>query len=160
MKPIRSIENRLRDYCAVVYGKHVFTNTVLKVGITFMLENNVIQISAGKLLGVSLLPSSILLVSGIIIWQIWRNKQSRLQTETDVLNDELRQIKKQMADLQTANSKAESDESMQTVNTSSAVAQQTSKKSASQKSDKSPGEMGLFECLIEDNIQLRQSSLE
>lgn len=121
-----------------------------------MLGNNVIQISTGKLLGASLLPSSILLVSGIIIWRIWRNKQSRLQTETDVLNDELNQIKKQMADLQTANNKAESDESMQTVNTSSAVAQQTSQKSA--KSAKSPGDIGLFEYLIEDNIQLRKST--
>ncbi len=64
-----------------------------------MLENSVVQISTVKLLGVSLLPSSILLISGIIIWRIWSNKQSRLQTETDVLNDELRQIKKQMADL-------------------------------------------------------------
>lgn len=117
-----------------------------------MLENNVIQISTAKLLGASLLPSSILLISGFIIWQIWRNKQSRLQTETDVLNDELRQIKKQMADLQTANNKAESDESMQIVNTSSA-AQQTSRESG-----KSPGEMGLFEFLIEDNIQLRKST--
>lgn len=123
-----------------------------------MLENNVIQISTAKFLGASLLPSSILLISGIIIWRIWRNKQSRLQTETDVLNDELRQIKKQMADLQTANNKAESDESMQTVNTSAAVAQQTSQKSSSQKSAKSPGKMGLFEYLIEDNIQLRQST--
>ncbi len=117
-----------------------------------MLGNNVIQISTGKLLGASLLPSSILLVSGIIIWRIWRNKQSRLQTETDVLNDELSQIKKQMADLQTANNKTEPDESMQTVNTSSAT------QHTSQKSGKSPGKMGLFEYLIEDNIQLRQST--
>ena len=118
-----------------------------------MLENSVVQISTGKLLGASLLPSSILLVSGIIIWRIWHNKQSRLQTETDVLNDELRQIKTQMADLQTANNKTESDESMQTVNTSSAATEQTS-----QKSGKSPGKTGLFEYLIEDNIQLRQSA--
>ncbi|MCU7834676.1 MAG: hypothetical protein KZQ83_05400 [gamma proteobacterium symbiont of Taylorina sp.] len=118
-----------------------------------MLENSVIQISTVKLLGASLLPSSILLVSGIIIWRIWRNKQSHLQTKTDVLNDELRQLKKQMADLQTANDKAESDESMQTVNTSSAVAPQTR-----QKSGQSPGGIGLFEYLIEDNIQLRQST--
>ena len=122
-----------------------------------MLENNVLQISAGKLLSASsLLPSSILLVSGIIIWRIWRNKQSRLQTETDVLNDELRLLKEQMADLQTANNKAESDKSRQTVNTSSAAAQQTSQKT-SQKSDNSSGKTGLFEYLIEDNIQLRQS---
>jgi len=122
-----------------------------------MLENSVVQISTGKLLGASLLPSSILLLSGIIIWQIWRNKQSRLQAKTDELNDELRQIKKQMADLQTANNKAESDESMQTVNTS-ASAQQTSQKSGKSPEDKSPEEMGLFEYLIVDNILLRQST--
>ncbi len=116
-----------------------------------MLENSVVQISTAKLLGVSLLPSSILLVSGIIIWRIWHNRQSCLQTKTDVLNDELRQIKKQMADLQTANNKSGSDESMQTVNMSSAAAQQTRQKTA-----QSPGGMGLFEYLIEDNIQLRQ----
>jgi len=124
-----------------------------------MLGNNVIQISTGKLLGATLLPSSILLVGGIIIWQIWRNKQSRLQTKTDVLNDELSQIKKQMADLQTANDKAKSGESMQTENTPSA-AQHTNQKNAGKKSGKSPGEMGLFEYLIEDNIQLRKSTLE
>ncbi len=117
-----------------------------------MLENSVVQISTAKLMGVSLLPSSILLVSGIIIWRIWYNRQSCLQTKTDVLNDELRQIKKQMADLQTAKNKSGSDESMQTVNMSSA-AQQTR-----QKTGQSPGGMGLFEYLIEDNIQLRQST--
>jgi len=95
-----------------------------------MLENSVVQISTCKLLCASLLPSSALLVSGIIIWRIWLNKQSRLQTETDVLNDELKQIKKQMADLQRAHNKAKSDQPMQTVNTSSpASAQQTSQKS-------------------------------
>lgn len=120
-----------------------------------MLENNVVQISTGKLLGASLLPSSILLVSGIIIWQIWRNKQSHLQTETDMLHDELRQIKKQIADLKTANNKAESDKSRQTTNISSATARQTSQ---SQKSDLSSVKTGLFEFLIEDNIQLRQST--
>jgi len=103
------------------------------------------------------MPNYILLISGIIIWRIWSNKQSRLQTEIDVLNDELRQIKKQMADLQTANNKAESDESMQTVNTS-ASAQQTSQKSGKSPEDKSPEEMGLFEYLIVDNILLRQST--
>ena len=118
-----------------------------------MLENSVVQISTGKLVAASLLPSSMLLLSGIIIWRIWHNTQSHLQTKTDVLNDELRQLKKQMADLQTANNKAESNEFMQIPNTSSTVAQQTS-----QKSGKSPGEMGLFEYLIEDNIQLRQST--
>jgi ABC-type transport system involved in cytochrome bd biosynthesis fused ATPase/permease subunit len=116
-----------------------------------MLENSVVQISTGKLLGASLLPSSLLLVSGIIIWRIWRNKQSRLQTKTDALNDELRQIKKQMADLQTANNKAESNKSTQTVSTSAT-------RQTKQKSGKSPGGMGLFEYLIEDNIQLRQST--
>jgi len=146
-----------------VYENHVFTNTVLNVRVSFMLQNSVVQISTGKLLGATLLPSSILLVSGIIIWQFWRNKQSHLQTETDVLNDELQQIKKEMADLQTANKKTEADESAQTVNRSSAVLQQTSaqKTSAQQtspKSAKSPEKMGLFEYLIEDNIQLRQST--
>jgi len=127
-----------------------------------MLENSVVQISTGKLLGATLLPSSILLLGGIIIWQIWRNKQSHLQTETDVLNDELRQIKKEMADLQTANNKSEADESVQTVNRSAAAQQTSVQKTrvqkSSQKSTKNPEKMGLFEYLIEDNIQLRQST--
>ncbi len=119
-----------------------------------MLENNVLGISAGKLLSASsLLPSSILLISGIIIWRIWHNKQSRLQTETDVLNDELKQIKKQMADLQMANNKVESEQPIQTVKTSS-VAQHTRQKRATISSEKT----GLFEYLIEDNIQLREST--
>jgi len=69
-----------------------------------------------------------------------------------VLNDELKQIKQQMADLQTANNKTESDESMQTVKSSSAA------QKSSHDSGKSSGETGLFEYLIEDNIQLRQST--
>lgn len=118
-----------------------------------MLGNNIVQISTAKLLGTSLLPSSILLVSGIIIWRIWSGKQSRLQTETDVLRDKLQHMQKQITELQEANNKAKSNDSMQTVKTSSSVAQKTS-----QKSGKNPAEIGLFEYLIEDNIQLRQSS--
>ena len=120
-----------------------------------MLENSVVQISTGKLLGVSLLSNSILLLSGIIIWRVWQNRQSHLQTEADALINELGQIKKQIADLHTSYNKAESDESMQPVNKFTA-AQQSSPKST--KSAESPVKMGLFEYLIEDNIQLRQST--
>lgn len=126
-----------------------------------MLENNVVQISTGKLLGMSLLPSSILMVSGFIILRVWRNKQSCLQTKTEQLHDELRQLQKQIAELKKAQQKI-AELQRATSNTESAESRHTVKPFAAQQSSpesaKSPVKMGLFEYLIEDNIQLRKSA--
>ncbi len=105
-----------------------------------MLQNSVIQMSTAKLVGAALLPNSILLVSGIIIWRFWRNKQIQLQAETDELYDEVSLIKEQMTDLQTAKDKSPSN------------------KAASSGKGANPDDTGLFEFLIEDNIQLRNQA--
>jgi hypothetical protein len=103
-----------------------------------MLQNSVIQMSTAKLVGATVLPNSILLISGIIIWRFWRNKQTQLQAETDELTDEVKLIKEQMTDIQTATNKSPSITA------------------ASLGEGKNPDDTGLFEFLIEDNIQLRK----
>jgi len=105
-----------------------------------MLENSVVQITTGKLVGAIVIPNSILLISGIILWRFWRNKQTQLQAETDELNNEVKHIREQMADIQTAN-----ENQLNEVPTSSFSDEQTDF-----------DQIGLFEFLIEDNIQLRK----
>jgi len=109
-----------------------------------MLTNSVVQITTSKLIGAALLPSSMLLIGGLIAWRVWYNKQTRLQAKTDELNDELRQIKEQMSEFQ---STTLSDKNPSTF---------SAKHPAHQKSEDNPERMGLFEYLIEDNIQIRQ----
>ena len=96
--------------------------------------------STAKLVGATVLPNSILLISGIIIWRFWHNKQTRLQAETNELTDEIRLLKKQMADIQTAEDKSPPN-----------------KTPASDKGT-NPDDTGLFEFLIEDNIRLRNQA--
>jgi len=103
-----------------------------------MLQNSVIQMSTAKLVGATVLPNSILLISGIIIWRFWRNKQSQLQGQTDELTDAVKIMKEQMTDIQSAKSKSPSN------------------KAASSGEGTNPDDTGLFEFLIEDNIQLRK----
>ncbi len=102
-----------------------------------MLQNSVIQMSTAKLVGATVLSNSILVITGIVIWQFWRNKQTQLQVETDGLTDEVKQIKEQLIDLQASKNKSPSDK-------------------ASSGEGKNSDDTGLFEFLIEDNIQLRK----
>ncbi len=103
-----------------------------------MLENSVVQLTTGKLVAAIAIPNSILLISGIILWRFWHNKQTQLQTETDELNDEVKHINEQMADMQTTN-----ESQLNKIPTSSAEHTDSD-------------QIGLFEFLIEDNIQLRK----
>jgi len=105
-----------------------------------MLQNSVIQMSTAKLVGATVLPNSILLISGIILWRFLRNKQTQLQAQTDGLNDEVKLIKEQMTDIKAAKNKSPSNEAS------------TSNESTH------TDDTGLFEFLIEDNIQLRNQS--
>jgi len=107
-----------------------------------MLQNSVIQISTAKLVGATVLPNSILLISGIIIWRFWRNKQAQLQAETDELTGEVKLIKEKMTDIQSAKNKSPSNKA------SSSTSNQST----------NPDDTGLFEFLIEDNIQLRNQA--
>lgn len=102
-----------------------------------MFENNIIQITTAKLVGATLLPNSILLISGVIVWRYWRNKQTQLQTKTNTLNNEIQQIKKQIADIQV-------------------FPHHTSQKDTPKENTHTDDKMGLFEVLIQDNIRLRQ----
>ena len=65
-----------------------------------MLKNSAIKIATSRLAGTSLLPASLVLVGGIVVWRLWR-KQAQLQTETNELSNELEDIKDQLADIKT-----------------------------------------------------------
>ncbi len=69
-----------------------------------MFENTAIKISTSKLASTSasLLPGSLILISGIVVWRLWY-KQAQLQTKTSELNNELKYLKKQMADIKATN---------------------------------------------------------
>ena len=103
-----------------------------------MLENSVVHITTGKLVSAIVIPNSILLIGGIILWRFWRNKQAQLQAETDELNSEVKHIREQMTDIQTVNES------------------QLNKVPASSDEHTDSDQIGLFEFLIEDNIQLRK----
>lgn len=73
-----------------------------------MFENTAIKIGTSKLASssaASLLPGSLILVSGIVIWRLWYN-QAQLQTKTSELNNEVKHLKKQMTEIQMAEFKA------------------------------------------------------
>lgn len=67
-----------------------------------MLKNTAIQITKAKLAGASLLSGSLILVGGYVVWQLWRN-QAQLQTKTSELSNELKDVKKQVAEFEVAN---------------------------------------------------------
>ena len=68
-----------------------------------MFENTAIKLSTSKLASASasLLPGSLILISGIVVWRLWYN-QTQLQTKTSELNDELKYLKKQLAEIKVA----------------------------------------------------------
>ena len=116
-----------------------------------MFENSIIQMTTGKLVAATVLPNSILLISGIIIWRYWRHQQVQLQAETEELNDEVRLIKEQLVEIQLSKNKvSDNNKNQPVVASSSSRHKGTSKEGTDQKN------IGLFEFLIEDNIQLRQ----
>ncbi|MCU7834181.1 MAG: hypothetical protein KZQ83_02920 [gamma proteobacterium symbiont of Taylorina sp.] len=74
-----------------------------------MFENTAIKITTSKFASTSasLLPGSLILISGVVVWRLWY-KQGQLQTKTSELSDELKYLKKQMAEIK-ATSKADSE---------------------------------------------------
>ncbi len=69
-----------------------------------MFENTAIKITTSKLASTSasLLPGSLILISGIVVWRLWHN-QAQLQTKTSELSDDLKYLKKQMAEIKATN---------------------------------------------------------
>lgn len=72
-----------------------------------MFKNTAIKIGTTKLASVSLLSSSLVLVSGIVVWRLWK-KQTQLQTKTGELSDELKHVKKQVAEIKAGNEETSS----------------------------------------------------
>ena len=77
-----------------------------------MLKNTAIKIvtsklAASKLANVPLLPGSLILIGGLVVWRLW-SKQAQLQAETSVLSDELQDVKNQVAEIKaTSDGKSE-----------------------------------------------------
>jgi len=63
-----------------------------------MLEKTVIKIVTGKLANAPILPGSLILIGGLVVWRLW-SKQLQLQAETGVLSDELQDVKKQISEI-------------------------------------------------------------
>ncbi len=67
-----------------------------------MLKNTAIKIATSKLANAPLLPGSLILIGGLVVWRLW-SKQLQLQAETSVLSDELQDVKKQVAEIKVTN---------------------------------------------------------
>lgn len=63
-----------------------------------MLKNSAIKVATSKLASTSLLPSSLILIGGVVVWHLWR-KQAQLSTETNELSNELEDIKDQLDEI-------------------------------------------------------------
>ncbi len=63
-----------------------------------MLKNSAIKITANKLANTSLLSGSLILIGGIVVWRLW-NKQEQLETETSKLSMQLKNVKRQVAEI-------------------------------------------------------------
>ena len=63
-----------------------------------MLKNSAIQAATGKLASASLLSGSLVLVGGVVAWRLWQ-QQKQLQTKTSGLSNELKDVKKQLAEI-------------------------------------------------------------
>lgn len=71
-----------------------------------MLDNTAVKIAASKLTNTSLLPGSLILLGGIVVWQLW-SRQTQLQTETSKLNMQLKNVKRQVEEIKTTSAKSE-----------------------------------------------------
>jgi predicted negative regulator of RcsB-dependent stress response len=67
-----------------------------------MLKNSAIKLTANKLANSSLLSGSLILVGGFVVWRLW-NKQEQLQTETSKLSMQLKNVKRQVAEIKSTN---------------------------------------------------------
>ena len=67
-----------------------------------MLKNTAIKIATTKLANASLLPGSLVLIGGLVVWRLW-SKQVQLQTQTSELSNALQDVKKQVAKIKTTN---------------------------------------------------------
>ncbi len=112
-----------------------------------MIKNTALHLLTGKLITTSLLPGSLFMVSGVLIWSIWQ-KQKHLQNDTAELRSEVKKIKEQMDKLDAS---IETNQKQKAPDSSLLQEDHSIKESDEKK-------MGLFEYLINDNVKLRQQA--
>ena len=110
-----------------------------------MLKNTAIQIATSKLASTSLLSGSLFLIGGVVVWQLWR-KQLQLQTKTNKLSNEFKEFKQQAVYTNASDN----------TGSESVVPFSSPQKKDSSTKETSTEKLGLFEYLINDNIQIRQ----
>lgn len=74
-----------------------------------MYKSSAVKIVSGKLVSAPLLststilPSSLFLIGGIVVWRLWK-RQGQLNTQTSELGDEVQKLKKQVTKIKAASS--------------------------------------------------------
>ncbi len=68
------------------------------LGVFFMVKNSAIKLAANKLANSSLLPGSLILIGGLVAWKLWA-RQDELQIETRKLAMQLKNVKRQIAEI-------------------------------------------------------------
>ncbi len=77
-----------------------------------MLKNHLLKLTSTKMASAPLLPSSLVpgslfLVGGLVIWQLWK-KQAKLQAQNSELSDDLTDVKKQLAKIKASKAASKS----------------------------------------------------
>ena len=69
-----------------------------------MIENTAFKMTSSKLASTSasLLPGTLILLSGVIVWRLW-HRQTQLQTTTSEINNELKRLQLQIAEIKATN---------------------------------------------------------
>ena len=87
-----------------------------------MIKNHLLKLSTTKIASAPLIPSSLLpgslfLIGGLVVWRLWY-KQAQLQAQTAELNDELKGMKKQVAKIKVASQVKTKSESAEVLSSS------------------------------------------
>lgn len=70
------------------------------------MRNFAVQIASRKLAGTSLLSGSFILIGGVVVWRLWR-RQTQLSAEASGLSNEIKDIKKQLSEIEADSQSAE-----------------------------------------------------
>lgn len=125
-----------------------------------MIEYGLLKAGGGKAVGSLLMPGAALVIGGVLVWQLWQDKKAirdLKQTAKDT-----KQLKQQLADLQTAHSAAAVQISslqteLATATPASAVNVLPSLTTNSPQSPPSPSKLAMLKRLVEDNLNLRKN---
>lgn len=106
-----------------------------------MLEPSLTHIGGAKLLGTTLMPASLLVLMGVLAWQLWQSKQALNQLEQQVKGQQ-QQLSQQLNELK------------QQIQTSAPSAAATPKYSTAATAN--PSKLAMLKRLVEDNLSLRK----